>query len=110
MKISEAEKKYIFTTKIELDNGDYIELREPNTQEISSFGDDGKKNLELLEKIFPSCVVDSSFTDDNDNKVDGKTLYNFLKKSSSLFTEILNIWIESIPFQSRLQKKQKLDK
>lgn len=110
MKISEAEKKYIFTTKIELDDGDYIELREPNTQEISSFGDDGKKNLELLEKIFPSCVVDSSFTDDNEMPVDGKTLYSFLKKSSSLFTEILNIWIESIPFQSRLQKKQKLDK
>ncbi|EGC78216.1 hypothetical protein [Treponema denticola] len=110
MKISEAEKKYIFTTKIELDDGDYIELREPNTQEISSFGDDGKKNLELLEKIFPSCVVDSSFTDDSDNKVDGKTLYSFLKKSSSLFTEILNIWIDSIPFQSRLQKKPKLDK
>ena len=28
MKISEAEKKYIFTTKIELQDGDYIELRE----------------------------------------------------------------------------------
>lgn len=107
MRISEAEKKYIFTTKIELEDGDFIELREPNTQEISSFGNDDKKNFDLMEKIFPSCVIASSFTDDEDNEVDGKTLYQFLKKSSSLFTEILKIWIDSIPFQSRLRKRQK---
>ena len=109
MKLSDFEKNYVFTTKIDLndDGTEFVELREPNQQEFSGFSEDGKKNLEVMEKIFPSCVIGSSFTDDEGNSVDGKTVYNTLKKSGSLLTEILSIWIQSIPFQSRLLKKQK---
>lgn len=107
MKISDFEKNYVFTTKIELsdDGKEFIELREPNQQEFNGFGEDGKKNLEQMEKIFPSCVIASSFVDDEGNEVDGKTVYNALKKSGSIFTEVLSIWLNSIPFQHRLSGK-----
>lgn len=108
MKLSDFEKNYVFTTKIEInDEGDFIELREPNQQEFSGFGEDGKRNLETMEKIFPSCIIDSSFVDDEGNKVDSKSIYNTLKKSGSMLTEIITTWIQSIPFQSRLLKNKK---
>lgn len=112
MKISEAKDYFVFTTKIELndDGSEYIVLREPNTQEISGLGEDGLKNLEVMSKIFPSCVVESSIVDEDGNEVDGKTIYNALKESSSFFTEIVQTWMTSVPFQSRLAKKEKSGK
>lgn len=107
MKLSDFEKNYVFTTRIDLseDGKEFVELREPNQQEFSGFGDDGKKNLEQMEKIFPSCVIASSFVDDEEKPADGKSVYNALKKSGSIFTEVLSVWLNSIPFQHRLNGK-----
>ena len=109
MKISEAKEHYVFTTRIDLndDGSEYIVLREPTTGEVSGLGDDGQKNLEILNKIFPSCIVESSFTDDEGNEADGKAVYSVLKDSASLFTEIVETWMTSVPFKSSLSKKGK---
>jgi hypothetical protein len=112
MKLSDATKKYIFTTKIELDSeGNYVTLREPTMQQFSQLSDDekdNKKNLKALSDMLPSCVVDSSFTDeDGETPATGELIAKMLKDSSSLEAEVLNIWAGSIPFGSRLKKGKK---
>jgi hypothetical protein len=113
MKITEARKRYLFTTRIELpkdneeEEADFIELREPTLEEIQAFGDDDKKNTEALKKLFPTCLVGHSFINEDGTKTANIDVYNFLKDSSSLYTEIIDTWFKSIPFQSRLKKPQK---
>jgi hypothetical protein len=110
MKISEAKNKYLFTTRIELYDNDYVVLREPSIREMQTFsGDDkDKKNTEAVEKLFPVCLVDHSFyEDDGVTKAGNDAVYGILKDSASLFTEIVDIWFKSIPFQSRLKKPVK---
>ena len=68
MLLSQINQNYVFKTKIEIDEENFIELREPKQGEIISLSDDGTKNLEMLEKIFPACVIDSSFTKDDVKK------------------------------------------
>lgn len=77
---------------------------------MAIFSDSEKKNFENLEKLFPKCIVDHSFTDDSENKVSGEEVYNVLKQSGSLFTEIINTWFNAVPFNSRIAKNKKLDK
>ena len=45
MKLSELQNKFIFKTRIDLDDEDYIVLREPNTAEIAEMSEDEKKNF-----------------------------------------------------------------
>lgn len=110
IKLSEVGKNFLWTTRIDLDAENYIELREPNQKEIVNLSDDGTKNLEMLEKILPDCVVDSTITKDDGTKASGKEIAEALKQSGSLFTEILTTWLESIPFQHRLKKGEKSSK
>ena len=112
MKISDATKKYVFKTKIELDDeGNYIVLREPTMQQFSQLSDDEKenrKNLKLLGDMLPSCLVESSFRQDDDvTPATGEQIAKMIRDSSSLEAEVLNIWAESIPFGARLQKEEK---
>jgi hypothetical protein len=111
MKITEARNRYLFTTRIELpheegEDIDFIVLREPTLEEMQKFaGDDSKKNIEMLEKLFPKCLVDHSFVNDDNTKTVNQEVYNLLKESSSLYAEIINAWFKSIPFHSRLTKQ-----
>jgi hypothetical protein len=109
MKFSCARDKYIFTTKIYLDEEEeeYVELREPSLQEMQSFGEDSKQNLKTLEGLFPKCLIRHSFVDDDGQCTDSKAVYDMLKESASLYTEIVDIWFKSIPFNSRLKKEPK---
>jgi hypothetical protein len=132
MKLSEAKDKYLFTTKIYLDQienkkrddegnlvvtilpdeaGNYIVLREPTVQEIGVFSDDSKTNFAQLEKLFPKCLVDHSFYTDEDEtqKAENGDVYAMLKESGSLFSELVGIWFKSIPFNSRIHKQEKSD-
>lgn len=108
MKLTDFEKNYVFTTKVKLDDSgnEFIELREPTQAELSGFSEDAKHNLEQMEKIFPNCVVDSSFENEEGIKATGKEIYNELKKSGSLFTEILSEWLNNVPFSARLKKQK----
>lgn len=115
IKLSEFGKNFIWSTRIELPDSEdgsknYIELREPTQKEIINLSDDGTKNLEMMEKIFPACVTKSTFIKDDGSEATGDEIASELKKSGSLFTEILGTWLNSIPFQHRLMKGEKSDK
>ena len=107
MKLSELQNKFIFKTRIDLGDGDYIVLREPNTAEIAEMSEDEKKNMKVMEKILPNCIVETSITKDDGSFATGKEICDVLKASGSVFTEVLGIWIQSIPFNSRLNPKEK---
>lgn len=108
MTLTEAKKKFVFTTKIELD-GDFIILREPTLTEFQKFSDDGNKNLEIMKNLFPICVVDSSFTTDEEGKTkaSGQQIYDVLSKSASTFTDIITNWFNACPFTSAAKKNKK---
>jgi hypothetical protein len=112
MKLSDATKKYIFKTWIDMDDeGNYIVLREPTMQQFSQLSEDekeSKKNLKLLGDMLPSCIVESSYKQDDDTTpATGEQIAKMLKDSASLEAEVLNIWAGSLPFGVRLQKKGK---
>ena len=107
MKLSELQNKFIFKTRIYLYGEDYIILREPNTAEIAEMSEDEKKNMKVMEKILPNCIVETSITKDDGSFATGKEICDVLKASGSLFTEVLSKWIQSIPFQQRTPKQEK---
>lgn len=104
MDIKDAREKFIFTTRIDLDDGEYIVLREPTSYELSDFGDDGKKNVEILQKIFPKALIESSFTDD-DKPARAEKVSAFLLDSGTTFTKIINIWMDSLPLDKLIDGK-----
>lgn len=106
MKLSDIKKNFVFTTKITLDEGtgDFIELREPTQGEIFGLGGEENEVLKKLESLLPECIIDSSFVDDAGEKASGKAIYDELSASGSLLSDVLNIWLEAIPFQHRLKK------
>jgi hypothetical protein len=106
MNLKEAEDKYIFYTLIDLPEGDFVKLREPNIAELENINNAKDSNiLKEVEKIFPKCLVDHSFTE-GDEKANSIDVCNFLKNSGSLFTEIIETWMQSVPFHSRLKKQK----
>ena len=109
MKISEAVNNYVFKTKIELDDdGNFIELKEPTMAQVQRLSNkDDEKVFAEIEKIFPSCIVDSSYTDDNGNPATADDIAKMLESTGTLKAEVLQTWIESLPFKQRLQKKEK---
>lgn len=107
MDINEAKTKYIFTTKIELEDGDYIVLREPTSFELRDFNEDGKENIVILQKLFPKCLVEHSFTDAGQSAKNEK-VSALLLDSGTTFTKIINIWMNSLPLDQK--KSGKLDK
>ena len=107
MKLSELQNKFIFKTRIDLGDGDYIVLREPDTAAIAEMSEDEKKNMKILEKIFPNCIVESSITKDDGSFATGKEISEILKESGAVFMEVLGTWIQSVPFNNRLNPKEK---
>lgn len=115
MELKDIDKNYIFKTKIDLknlteDEDDFIVLRELNMQEMHGLDKrDGEealnKNLKYLENLFKDCLVEHSFTKEGEpaSKVE---VYNELKKTGSLFMEILGTWLGSLPFSERLRKEK----
>lgn len=107
MILSELQNKFVFKTTIDLGDGDFITLREPNTSEIAEMSEDEKKNMKIMERILPNCIIDSSITKEDGTPATGKEICDVLKASGSLFSEVLGTWIQSVPFQSRLPKPEK---
>ena len=60
-----------------------------------------------MEKILPNCIIETSITKDDGSFATGKEICDVLKASGSVFTEVLSTWIQSIPFNSRLNPKEK---
>ena len=103
MKITEA--NFVFTTKIKIDDTEWIELREPTAaefQKTSAFKeDDGQKLFEQMRRLFPGCVVASSFTTDNGEEASGEEIFKALDKSSSLILRVITEWIQALPFSTK---------
>lgn len=106
MLLSEISTKFVFKTKIDLGDGDYIVLREPNQKETIGLSDDANKNLKLFGDILENCIVESSFVDEEGKPAKAQAIAEELKKSGSLWTEILTAWLNEVPFQSRLKNAQ----
>ena len=78
---------YVFTTKIKIDDTEYVVLREPTSaefQKTSAFNEnESQKMFDQMRKLFPLCVVDSSFTtDESGDKASGQQIFEVLDKSS----------------------------
>lgn len=91
------ENNFIFTTRIDLPGEGFIVLREPTDDELKNFGEDNKKNMEILKKIMPGCIVEHNFDDATPQAIAAA-----LSKSSSLYVDILTKWMQDIPFQKRI--------
>lgn len=104
MDINNFESKYVFTTKIELEDDDYLVLREPTALELKDFGEDEKKNFNLLTNLFPKCIIEHSFTKNNE-EASNNEVADALIKSGSTYTQIINTWMESIPFKKKAEGK-----
>lgn len=107
MMLQEISAKFVHKTTVEFPEGEFIVLREPAQNEIVSLSDDTEKDMKLFADIMPKCIIDSSFTDENGEKATGEEIVAELKKSGSLFNEVLATWLNDIPFQLRLRKKAK---
>ena len=110
MEITEFKKKALFTQRIDLSEAldepdSFIELRELTLTELSSLGEDGKKNLDVLDKIMPQLIIDSSFTNNNE-KATGQEVVAILRGTGSLYTDILDYFMQKIPFSQRLKSKK----
>ncbi len=104
MDIKSLKKEFIFETRINLnDTEEYIVLREPTTLELREFGKDEEKNLDVLIRIFPECLVEHSFTD-GDKPANNKVVAEQLKNSGTLFVDIIGVWMESLPFKKKKEQ------
>lgn len=105
---------FVFKTTIKLSDvtsdealkNETITLREPTAVEFSKFSDNASDNIAVLRKLFPSCVVNSTFEDENGNTDNGDEIFKLLDKSASTMTKILNLWINSCPFSLVSEKKE----
>ena len=108
MIIEQANENFIFTKRIEFEdlhgNTEFVELREMNTSEKSQMLRAGKVDKDLnptdllammehAEKIFPQCLVDSSFEHSDGRKAKPDEVYSVLKKRPSVMYEILHNWM-----------------
>lgn len=104
MDITKAKNSYIFTTRVELEDGDYIVLREPTTLQLRDLGRDEAKTFDVLYELFDSCLVEHSFTN-GERPATAKEVAAVLKDSGSTFSNILNEWLKSLPLQRASDKK-----
>jgi hypothetical protein len=110
MKLNEINNNYVFYTTIPLGENDFVKLREPSINELDGMNKaEDKERINELSKLFPLCLVDHTFTknDDTSKKASGEEVYTELLKSGSLFMEIITNWLADLPLGKRLKKEQK---
>lgn len=107
MNINEAKNNYIFYTEIDLGDSNFIKLREPSIGELDGLNKASEENrIAELGKLFPTCLADHSFEDDNGNKASSKDVYAMLRDSGTLYMEIISTWMAALPFNQRLKSKE----
>jgi len=107
MDLKEAQEKLIFTVRYDIDDADYIVLREPTMAEAREFSTDGAENVQALEKIFPSCIIEHSFTDGG-VKATNKDVAKVLMNSGTLFSDIIEAWMNAITLKKTKSKKSEM--
>ena len=104
MELNDFEQKFIYKIKINIDDEDYILLREPTVAEMKDYGDDVQKNLEILKGLFDKCILEHTFTKDG-KPASNEEVVKILNKSVFLYNEVLNGWMTNIPLTKRLRGK-----
>lgn len=105
-KLSTASSKFVQEAHIELDDEDYIVLRELTEKEMLSLSaDEGSKNVEVLGKLMPLCMIDHSFETDDGEKAATADVVAMLKKSGSKYMEIVTAWMNLIPLSKKSGEK-----
>ena len=66
----------------------------------AGFDENGSNNLVQLAKLFPLCVVESSFTKEDGTPASGKEIADLLEPSASTMTNVLMSWFGKIPFRT----------
>ena len=80
-KLKDIASKYVLNTRIELNDDDYLILRELTEKEMFSFDqENGKANMELLSKIMPECIIEHSFENEDGEKASTKDVVKELQK------------------------------
>ena len=82
----------------------YVVMREPTAIEIKDLGENTKENVEVFSKIFPACIIEHNFTDDEENKVDNKKAASVIQKSASCFYYVINGWSSELPLAKASRK------
>jgi hypothetical protein len=82
-------------------------LIEPTSFELKDFGEDSKTNYEILQKLLSKKLVNHSFTEDG-VKAKNEKVAAMLLDSGRQFTNIIQIWMESIKLDEK--KSGKSDK
>jgi len=104
MDLSKAREHYIKCVRFDLEEDDFIVLREPTTLELKDFGENGKENLDTLIKIFPKAIVEHSFTDSG-NPAKATQVAAVLMDSGTKFTEIIKYWMQEINLDEKKSEK-----
>lgn len=96
------DSNFVFKTKVKIGENDFVVLREPTTAEFqkAGFDENGSNNLVQLAKLFPLCVVESSFTKEDGTPATGKEIADLLEPSASTMTNVLMSWFGKIPFRT----------
>lgn len=110
MKLSSAREKGIFKTTIYIghffddeEEAVWITMREPSTDETVKFNSqDEAESLKALKEVFPNCIVDHNFENDEGQKAKKKEVFDFLLESSALFGYVTQKWQESLPLAKRI--------
>lgn len=109
MKISEFEKNYVFTTKVNLteDGKEWVLLKEPSQHELFVFQSEEKNQEKAMQELFIKCAIDTTLVNDEGEPVLGRQLYDVLAKSGTQFAELVSNFFEALPFASKTEKKDK---
>lgn len=94
-----SNKKFVFTTKLNLDDEDWIEVREPTMLEFKKFSNNELENFEAAKKLFPICIIDTSLENDDGEKATGEQIWKQIESSAGLGVSLVKEWIDSIPFR-----------
>ena len=94
---------FVFQTTVKIGEDDFITLREPTTAEFqkAGFTEDLSNNMAQVAKLFPACVVNSSFEKEDGTKLTGKEIYELLEPSAHVMTNVLMDWFTKIPFRTK---------
>lgn len=110
MKLSSAREKGIFKTTIyigqffeEEEEAVWITMREPSTDETTKFNtEDEAASLKALKEVFPACITDHNFENEEGNKAKKKEVFDFILESSALFGYVTQEWQNALPLANRI--------
>jgi hypothetical protein len=85
----------------------FVVLREPTIAEMSQLGKDESGNFELIKQLFPKCIIDHPFVNDDGTKTTAADVTVMLKASSSLYMYLIQTWFDTIPFPSPKEKRER---